>query len=370
MKSKLLLLLAAVCTLAGCRGQIDDPNPDQNHEVIEGSIEIVADRNLIVSDGADCAKFYVTVTDASGLMTDVTAHAEFYVSGQSAALESNTFSATTPTEVEIYAIYGMAVSDKVAVSAVDIAALPADKGGFDFAHRVLLLQHTGTGCPACPYVISVLKMLSEDPNYSSRYCHVASHSYNNSDPAYNTWSERLSRTFCSGYYPDITFNYNRSTYYTMEPNDLASLKSRLEELQSDYAAASVAASVTAKDGKIYVNAEVKSVVDNEFRLALWVLEDGVYGKQQGATDSWQNTHENALRKMYGNSAVTQIYGESIGKIKAGEKTHRVYAIDCEEKWNVENCEVVLIITSPRGESYELENIATCPVGGSIEFAYK
>ena len=370
MKSKLSLLLAAVCALAGCRGQIDDPHPDQNHEVIEGTIALVADRDLIVADGVDCAKFYVTITDASGMMHDVTAHADFYISGQSAALESNTFTSAVPVDSEVYAIYGMSVTDKVAVSAVDIAALPADKGGYDFSHRVLLLQHTGTGCPACPYVISVLKMLSEDPNYSSRYCHVASHSYNTSDPAYNTWSERLSRTFCSGYYPDITFNFNKSTYYTMEPNDLISLKSRISELQSDYAAASVAASVTYKDGKIYVNTEVKSVVDNEFNLALWVLEDGIYGKQQGATDTWQHTHENALRKMHGESAVTQIYGSSVGRIKAGEKVHRVYAIDCEEKWNIENCEVVLLITSPRGGSYEQENVAVCPVGGSIEFAYK
>jgi hypothetical protein len=370
MKSKFLLLLAVAFAFAGCRGQNDDPTPEQPHEVIEGTIELIAERDIIVSNGIDKAKFYVVVTDASGVTHDVTEHADYYVSGQSEPLESNIFTSATPTEVEIYAIYGMAVSEKASVSAVDIAELPTDKGGLDFSHRVLLQQHTGTDCPNCPRVMTVLKQLAEDSDFTSRYCHVASHSYNKTDPAYCNAAVLLSGTFCSGYYPDITFNYNKSTYYTMEPNDLEGVKRRIKELQSDYAAASVAASVTYKDGKIYVNAEVKSVVDNEFRLALWVIEDDIYGKQQGATESWQNTHENALRKMYGKSAVAQIYGESIGRIKAGEKTQRVYAIDCESEWVPEKCEVVLLITSPRGDSYELENVASCPVGGSVEFAYK
>lgn len=370
MKNKFLFLLAAAFAFAGCRGVVDEPTDDPQHEIIEGTVELIAERDLIVSNGTDGAKLYVIVTDASGLTHDVTQHADYYVSGQSTPLESNIFTATAPTEVEIYAIYGMSVSNRVTVAAVDIAELPADKGGFDFSHRILLQQHTGTECPNCPRVMTVLKSLAEDSDYSSRYCHVASHSYNRSDPAYSAAAALLSSTFCSGFYPDITFNYNKSSQFTMEPNDLEGLKRRLEELQGDYAAASAAASVTYKDGVIYVNTEVKSVVDNEYRLALWVLEDEIYGKQSGATDSWQHTHENALRKMYGKSPVAQIYGESIGTIKAGEKVQRVYAIECESEWVPEHCEVMLIINSPHGDSYELENVTTCPVGGSIEFAYK
>ena len=370
MKNKLLLLLAAAFAFVGCHGQLDDTDTEEPHEVIEGAIEIVADRDLIISNGSDYATLRVVVTDAMGIMHDVSPYAKYYISGQSKALESNIFTTSEAADYEIYATYGEGVTECVVVSAIDgIADLPADSGSGELAHRVLLIQHTGTDCPACPRVISTLKTLSEDAEYKSRYCHVASHSYYRTDPGYNEWALRLSRLFCSGYYPDVTFNYNKSTAYTMEPTDITSLRNRIKELQSPYAAVGVSASVTHKDGKLYVNAEVKSEVTNEFRLAIWVLEDGVYGEQVGAVADWQHIHENVLRKMHGEGLVAQIYGESIGKLKAGQKSHRIFTVDCEQGWNVENCKVVILITSPRGDSYELENVAVCPVGGSIEYAY-
>ncbi|MBO7300051.1 MAG: Omp28-related outer membrane protein [Tidjanibacter sp.] len=371
MKSKFLFLMAALCALAGCRGQADGPADDQSDAIIEGAVELLCDRDIIIPNGSDCANLRLIVTDANGIVHDVTNGAEFFISGESEALASSAFTTTTPADYELYAIYGMSVSEKVKVSAIEgIAELPENKGDGEFAHRILLIQHTGHLCPACPRVISVLKTLSEDPDYASRYCHVASHSYHNTDPAFSISAQNLSATVCSGYYPDITYNYNVSTWYSMEPNDLEGIKRRIDELQNPYAAVGITATVTHKDGKLYVNSEIKSVVNNEFRLAYWVLEDGIYAKQEGATAAWQNTHDNTLQLMYGSSFLNQLYGESVGTLRAGESVKRIVAIDCNEDWVLENCKVVIMVSSPLGDEFEMENAIVCPVGGSVAYEYQ
>ena len=50
----------------------------------------------------------------------------------------------------------------------------------------------------------------------------------------------------------------------------------------------------------------------QYRIAVWVLEDGIRGKQEGASEDWMNTHGNALRAMAGNTLNMRIYGEKMG----------------------------------------------------------
>ena len=95
---------------------------------------------------------------------------------------------------------------------VTIPELPADPqpDNISFAHRIMLLQHTGTYCPNCPKLMESLKALSENQAYADKYQHVAAHSYNaDGDPAYSQAAANLSQAFCSGYYPELTFNLTR-----------------------------------------------------------------------------------------------------------------------------------------------------------------
>ena len=87
--------------------------------------------------------------------------------------------------------------------------LPADPqpDNTSFSHRIMLLQHTGTYCPNCPNLMTSLKEVAQDNGYSGRYVHVASHSYNeDGDEAYSDAAAKISQAFCSGYYPELTFN--------------------------------------------------------------------------------------------------------------------------------------------------------------------
>jgi hypothetical protein len=95
---------------------------------------------------------------------------------------------------------------------VTVPELPADPepGNTSFNHRILLLQHTGTYCSNCPNLMTSLKALSEMDEYTSKYQHVAAHSYNeDGDPAYSQAAANLSQAFCSGYYPELTFNLTK-----------------------------------------------------------------------------------------------------------------------------------------------------------------
>lgn len=68
----------------------------------------------------------------------------------------------------------------------EIPALPADAQPDKyngFKRRILAIDHTGTGCGYCPFVIGALREI-EQSDYADKVVFVAGHSYNSSDPMY------------------------------------------------------------------------------------------------------------------------------------------------------------------------------------------
>lgn len=251
-----------------------------------------------------------------------------------------------------------------------IPELPADPqpGSTDFSHRILLLQHTGTACPNCPQLMSSLKALAEDDSYTAKYQHVAAHSYNSSDPAYSKAAENLSQAFCSGYYPELTFNLTKESTGTSLAVDV--IKSHIDDLHQDAADAGVAVSVLQTGSGLGVNVQVKAAKENKYRIAVWVLEDGIRAKQDGAFEDWMNTHGNAVRVMAGGTLNMRIYGENVDVLKKGETAAKSFVIPLEDGWNVENCKVMVLVNAATDDGrYNLSNCVICPIGESVPYKY-
>lgn len=257
------------------------------------------------------------------------------------------------------------------VGDVVIPELPADPQpeNTSFQHRILLLQHTGTYCPNCPQLMTSLKVLSEEASYVRKYHHVAAHSYNeDGDAAYSTAAANLSQAFCSGYYPELTFNLTRENTGTSISAD--TIKEHIDELHKDAADAGIAAAVLQTGSSLGVNVQVKVAKEGQYRIAAWVLEDGIRCKQEGASEDWMNTHGNAVRTMAGKTLNMKIYGEKVDVLKAGETAQKSFAIALEEGWNAENCKVLVLVNAAGADGrYDLVNCALCPVGESVSYAY-
>ena len=252
---------------------------------------------------------------------------------------------------------------------VTVPELPADPqpDNTSFRHRILLLQHTGTACPNCPRLASSLKELSEDQEYAAKYHHVAAHSYNQNDPAYSKAAKNLSDPFCNAY-PELSFNL--TTENIGLDTSVKTINVHFDGLHKETADAGISASVHTDGSTIVANVEIKAAVENNYRIAAWVLEDNIEGRQDGATEEWHHTHHNAIRGFSGSSANIGIYGEKIGVIGAGKTGGSVLKIDIEEDWNIENCKVLVLVNGLKDGKYDVINCALCPIGGKTTYNYK
>ena len=255
---------------------------------------------------------------------------------------------------------------------VTVPELPADPepDNTSFNHRIMLLQHTGTYCPNCPNLMTSLKELSELDEYVSKYHHVAAHSYNETgDPAYSQAAANLSQAFCSGYYPELTFNLTKENTGTSLA--VSTITGIIDQLHKESADVGIAAAAGLADNALGVNVQIKAAKAGQYRIAVWVLEDGIRGKQEGATDDWMNTHENAVRAMAGNTLNMRIYGEKMGELKVGQTAEKSFSIALDETWKKDNCKVLVIVNAAGSDGrYDLVNCALCQIGGVVTYDYK
>lgn len=366
MKKIRLMLLFLPLLIAGCEGQKPDDGKEPGFE-LTGAITLYTDNSIIMADDTYTARLSVILTDNKGEEHDVTSEVEIYYEGSDKPIDDPDFRTSVEGEYLFYAVRGFDISNTVPVRAVKgVPHLPADPGKetFDFRHRMLLVQHTGTECPNCPRLMETLRTLAGDEAYNDLYYHVASHSYNASDPAYSSAAASLSKTLnLPGYYPWLTYNLT-----TTEGYDLNDIKAAIDKYHKEVADAGISASAAKVGNTVYANVALKSGMTSKYRVAVWLLEDNIRGIQSGANASWQNMHDNCLRAMYGATKNECIYGKPVGTIEAGTSRDFIAAIDLESGWNADNCKVMIVAVAGNGE-YDLVNSIVCPLGESVSYDY-
>ena len=375
MKNVILALSMMSMLFIGCQGTVD-PNEDGNTEKpgntddLKGNITLSADKKVINADGVYSSELSVRLIDTHGKEYDVTNDVEIYIEGEDNPISDPHFKTTVEGDYVFYAVRGFDISNSVTVQAVKgVPALPADPDAAktSFAHRMLLVQHTGNECPNCPKLMDILKHIADDDQYNSRYLHVASHSYNASDAAYSSAAHTLSKNFGVTLYPMLTYNLTEKHPYS-EEDVKAAIKAAIMSMSKEKADVGISASASVVGDRIIANVSVKSAVDAKYRVSVWVLEDNIHSPQSGATSSWHNNHNNCLRLMYGKEKTECIYGRSLGLVEAGASKDMIAAIDIEKNWVVENCKL-LIIVSEAGAAVELANCVYCPLDGSVSYNY-
>ena len=369
---KIFRIFASLVFAAGLLCACDKP-VEEVVPLIEGEISLASDADQLRSDGVDAVTFNVTVTDGQGKVHDVTEHAEIYLSYEKKPLAANVFTTQKEGEYVFYAVYGLKVSQDVVITAInDVPELPVDpqESNVSFKHRMLLVQHTGATCSNCPRMMESLRTLSQDEAYNNLYHHVASHSYNGgeADAAYSEAARDLSMAYnLTGLYPMLTFNLTSTAVGT----DLQEIKTQIDALKKDKAPVGIAAAAKLSGNDVLVNVEVKAAKANNYRVAAWLLEDGIYSLQSGMSESWHNTHDNALRYAAGKSSQLSFVGDKLGEVAAGEKAGKVFVLPLEDAWVAENCEVLILVTAADANgNYDVVNCALCQVGETVTYEYK
>ncbi len=320
---------------------------------------------------------YFTATYANEDVTASTTIYDYYTNNEI----PNPYTPAEIAERVFFAKYNGNSSSLLTIKVVpsDTPDLPNDiaPDSYDFNQRMLIIDHTGSGCPNCPDVKEVFKDAEEDANYKDRFNPVFSYSFSSSELCYSSAAKTLWNYYkmvCESGdkltgFPSFTTNYCFN--YTGKFN----LKQRIDDLWDENTTASIALSTKLDGNKLVVNAAVKSSKSQSIKLSLWLLEDDIYEKQSGYAASWMHTHHNVMRDALTGVSSSDISGIDFGYVSEYTTYERVLTYDLfvSNKWNINNCKLIAIISAPNSNydgKYEVVNTAICDLNSSIGFDYK
>ena len=318
-----------------------------------------------------------TVTIAN---TDVTASSKIYDYYTNSEV-TNPYTPTESAERVFYAMYNNFKSNVLTVIVIPSSApdFPEDTApdSYDFNQRMLIIDHTGTGCSYCPAVKEVFKAAEENPEYNYKFNTVYSYSFSSGELCFSSAAKTLWNYFVNicktgdqlTGYPSFTTNYRFN--WTGKFN----LEQRIDDMWVENPSASIALAANRDGDKLVVSAAVKSSKAQNIKISLWLLEDDIYSTQSGATASWMHTHHNVMRDAITGISTTDISGINFGYVTANSTLERVMEFDLfvGSSWNINNCKLIAIISAPDSNydnEYEVVNTAICELGGSVGFDYK
>lgn len=279
---------------------------------------------------------------------------------------TNPYTPETVGTHTFYAQYYATTSESVAVEVigegpVEDVVLDPQVSSVDFKNRVLIIEHTGTSCVNCPYMMDALEELSQS-NYADRYNLAAAHysALASGDPARSAAATLIGFARGVSSFPAATFNYR---YSKIAGSSLANLKTHIAYTWKATAQASAGVVVEDEGSSVSVDVLVKSGVTQPYRIACWLLEDNIYGMQSGARQPKHNYHNHAVRAITGaNEQTADIVGEELGEIAAGESVSYSVSIPVDAAWNNEELSVLVVLAAPSADynnEYEVVNTILC-----------
>lgn len=341
----------------------------QNPAIAEVQSDIVLSANKTQVDVGETITF--TVTDKSG--KDVTASSTIYNNADYSQIKAARFRATAEGTFKFFATREGKTSNILVVKVGEGADVPEPTEGA-FLHKVLLVDHTGVNCGYCPSAIDNLRSLANNTLWSPYYSEVSCHAgkYANGDPAASTvatlYNEFQGENGIINGYPTIAINlYNRSSSYTYS-YIVEALNKVVKKSGADVG---ISLTVNQGDGKVYCSAQIKAAVSNEYKVNAWLLENNIYSpNQSNATKEYHYYYNHALRSTSESVSRVDFSGKSLGMIYAGETRNYECEIPVESSWNMNNLEVLIVVTTRNGSNeWDVANTAVCGINQTTPFAY-
>lgn len=345
-KNILPLCLCLLCAVAAaCSGNTDDSDaPDSSLLTLTPSV------STITADGSDAVVF--TVFSGS---EDVTSAATIRCVTDDSVLTGNRFTTETPGTYRFEAGYENRASAWVTVEAVE----PVSVGRFE--RKVCVMEFTGTWCSECPQGYTYLNWLITD-YYSDRVYMMALHdNLQGNDPMGLDLTNEIFTAFNLAGFPSFVTDLR-------EGGELNTSREKLREsfVRSfdEYPAhCGVAVSSVCENGRAVVTAKVFPETAGRYRVAVYVVENGIKYEQNDGGTYRDYTHNHVVRYL----ASGAYRGDSLGDLTAGREVEKVYEFDLSDEWDLVNTSVYVLVTDDEGY---VNNMNLCDIsGGNADYNY-
>lgn len=375
---KIFLYAAAAAVMISCTGKADTTE--------QSGLEMRSSASFISVGGTDVAylSVYYDGEEVTG-SPDITVY--IVQDGETSVYTDTRWSSDVECEVQFYAEWNDMVSPSITVVAVSgMTELPEDPKPDlykDFFKKTLMVQGTSTNCPYCPYLIVALDEFFSNEEYSESASHAilaAAHSNVSAvDPMTNPSSLAIMNSFIGALraLPSLMFDLNPALY--MNSNGTAALiNKRIENSLETKASTAIAAVVsgTESEGTINVKASIKVADEGSYRVAAWLLEDGIEYIQYNGTGLDIPTtmeHDNAVRAISSRDPVQGTYLGGNENSQAGTKADFSCEFDISSAKvdNLGNCHVVIFVTKKNSNgNYYLDNAVDCAINQRVSFQYE
>lgn len=256
--------------------------------------------------------------------------------------------------------------------------LPADPypSATDFAHRNLIMDHTGTKCVHCPLMVMALDELAADPEYAGKFTLAAVHSYDG-DPMGNALTQEISKVYMNGSgYPYANVNLKKTGHGAT--SNYRAIADRLRETLSAENAAITPSGISSaahlQGNTLKLTLSAKAAVDGKYRIGAMLLENGITARQDNSHtdvtgDRDFNTHNNVVRAIIGRDTDGEFSGINLGTLKAGQSEWTNQTIELEKGWKAENCRLLIYVSQLIDGKYVCVNSAYAPIDGEYAFEY-
>ena len=228
-----------------------------------------------------------------------------------------------------------------------------------FQRKVCVMEFTGAWCAQCPDGATVLNYLVNRTFKGKAYALA----FHNDDQWALPQEQDLFKIFGWGGYPAYVTDM-RDVGLLNEGGCEATIRKSLEETAT-HCGVAVASVYDSETGKATVQTKVFAERAMNYRIAAYVVEDKIKGKQTQSTGGVKEdyTHRHVVRQMLS----SDVRGDSLGEIKAGVETSKSFVFDVDPSWNIDNLTVAVLAIDKDGH---VNNMAVCDIdGGSMDYEY-
>lgn len=324
----------------------------------DNSLFLEADRTTLAADGTETAVF--TVYSGN---TDVTADAQISCTTDGTVLESAGFATSAPGTYSFVATYDGMTSNPVSIVAKSAGGTEVPAEPSKFVRELCIMYFTYQTCSFCPDGYRYLAMVVE--NSFSDIAHVlALHSSQGGDVMAIPVQDEISDDLQVQGYPSASVDMR--TAFSLS-NDKTSLRPQINSSLEDYPAhcgVAVSSVYDEQTGKAEVTAKLYSELTSSYRIAVYVVENDIVGKQ---TDG-QITYDNYIHHYVARELLSASYkGDSLGSVEKDTEALKTYSLTVDPEWNLDNTMIYVLAIDDAGL---VNNVAVCPlVGGNTGYNY-
>ena len=343
------LSLACVLALSSCEGNSGEE---------DGMLFLEADKTAITADGADAATFTVYYGN-----TDVTSEAVITCTTDGSVLEDAAFTTTVAGTYAFTASWDGNESTSVSVTAQPDGGTDEPSEPSAFVREVCVFYYTYQTCSFCPSGYRYLSLVIG--NSYSGIAHILSvHASTGDDMFAFPYESEMSTDMEVQGYPDASMDMRPAIGLSA---DKSGVRPAIESSINDYPAhcgVAVGSVYDESEGTAEVTVDLYSELTDTYRLAVYIVEDGIVGSQ---TDSGI-TYDDYVHHYVARRLVSSSYkGDSLGTVEEDTETSRSYTVTVDPEWDLDNTTVYALAIDSDGY---VNNMAVCPLkDGSVSYNY-